>query len=75
MGRYILKDILKMIIAGAVIKRIGSTDKETGRRDLFGTNLCNYGHKGENGVRVDCGALQCPVANQCTQRGRYKKGS
>lgn len=66
--------ILKALIAGAVLKELSDTKKKTGRRDLFGSNLCHYGHKDENGWTIHCG-LQCPVHNECTQRGKYKEGS
>lgn len=80
-GANMLKNVFKnaggaltAFAIGAALKGSGGSKKGTGRRDLFGSHLCNYGHKDENGWTIHCG-LQCPVHNQCTQRGRYKEGS
>ncbi len=69
-----------MLIAGAALLGAASVIKrkkkekqkyDSDRKDLFGTHLCNYGKRDENGWRIDCN-ISCPVFNRCTQRGRYK---
>lgn len=69
------------ILAGAAIlgtvftasgQKKEKSGSSSGRKDLFGTHLCNYGKRDENGWRIGCN-ISCPVHSQCTQRGHYKR--
>lgn len=69
-----LKILTGAALLGAALAAGDKTNKKqtnSGRKDLFGTYVCPYGKKDENGWTIGCD-LRCRVRDQCTQRGRYK---